>query len=116
LRRHLITTAFTLAAAASLSACGDAVDNAASTASQEAKNAAAQVAKDTAKNELCRYVSDNTVTPTEAIALKAAADVAQSAGVNQQLVDAARTVANVSSGNAPQNDVEKLAAECKEPA
>lgn len=116
MRRAIAALVFSASSALALSACGDAADQAANSVKEETKNAAAQVAKDAAKAEVCRYVSDNKVTPTEAIALKAGADVAESAGVNPQLVAAARTVAKVSSGDAPQNDVEKLAAECKESA
>jgi hypothetical protein len=115
MRRQLAVTAFAFAAVFSMSAC-EGAENAANDISTETKNAAKQVAKDTAKAELCRYVEDKTVTPAEAIALKAAADVAEGAGVDKNIVAAARTVANVSSGNAPQNDVEKLASECTKPA
>jgi hypothetical protein len=115
MHHRLVTTAVALVAALSLTAC-EGAEKAASDISEETKNAARQAAKDTAKAELCRYVEDKKVTPTEAIALKAAADVAEGAGVDPTIVQAARTVANVSSGNAPQNDVEKLASECTKPA
>lgn len=102
-------------AALGLSACSESVENTARDSANNVTNAAKDTARKAAQDELCRYVEDKKVSAQEAAAIRGAAQVAEAAGVEKKLVDAARAVANTTDGkDAPQGEVDKMIQECQQ--
>jgi hypothetical protein len=78
-----------------------------------AASKAAEAATDVVRQQLCRIAADGRVSPEEATAIREAADAAERAGVPQDIVDAARAVAEAGA-NAPQEAVDRLRQKCAE--
>jgi hypothetical protein len=77
----------------------------------EAASKAGQAATDAVRRQVCEIAADGKVSEEEAGAIRSAADAADRAGVPQEIVDAARAVADAGP-SAPPEAVDRLRQEC----
>jgi hypothetical protein len=115
LSHRIVLAVAGLVLAVPLAGCSQAEEaarGAAESAATQAASAAGEAAKDTIRQQICRIAQDG-ISPEEATAIREAADAAERAGVPQEIVDAARAVAEAGV-NAPREAVERLQQECRE--